>query len=103
MASLRIRNKYINISRYLTQGELRSLSLGAPARLILRLRGAVRLGAAKPRRFRAPVDFYLVGTVGADADATPAMIRSSGTINISLFIPTPPGRRIPHASPACMI
>ena len=60
MASLRIRNKYINISRYLTQGELRSLSLGAPARLILRLRGAVRLGAAKPRRFRAPVDFYLV-------------------------------------------
>ena len=60
MASLRIRNKYINISRYLTQGELRSLSLGAPARLILMLRGAVRLGAAKPRRFRAPVDFYLV-------------------------------------------
>ena len=46
--------------RYLTQGELRSLSLGAPARLILMLRGAVRLGAAKPRRFRAPVDFYLV-------------------------------------------
>ena len=40
--------------------ELRSLSLGAPARLILRLRGAVRLGAAKPRRFRAPVDLYLV-------------------------------------------
>ena len=60
MASLRIRNKYINISRYLTQGELRSLSLGAPARLILMLRGAVRLGSAKPRRFRAPVDFYLV-------------------------------------------
>ena len=60
MASLRIRNKYINISRYLTQGELRSLSLGAPARLILMLRGAVRLGAAKPKRFRAPVDFYLV-------------------------------------------
>ena len=60
MASLRVRNKYINISRYLTQGELRGLSLGAPARLILRLRGAVRLGAAKPRRFRAPVDFYLV-------------------------------------------
>ena len=60
MEQLRINNKRIEYSKYLTQGELSLFSLSLKAKLTLFLFGHIYIGTYKPEGFTAPVNFYLV-------------------------------------------
>ena len=60
MQRLRIKNKEVEIGKYLTQKELSLFSLSLKDKLTLFLLGYINIGAFQPEGFTAPVDFYVV-------------------------------------------
>ena len=60
MQKLRIKNKEIEVSKYLTQKELSLFSLTLKGKLTLFLLGYISIGAFQPAGFTAPVNFYVV-------------------------------------------
>ena len=60
MQKLRIKNKGVEIGKYLTQKELSLFSLSLKDKLTLFLLGYINIGAFQPEGFTAPVNFYLV-------------------------------------------
>ena len=60
MQKLRIKNKGVEIGKYLTQKELSLFSLSLKDKLTLFLLGYINIGAFQPEGFTAPVDFYVV-------------------------------------------
>ena len=60
MQRLRIKNKEIEVSKYLTQKELSLFSLTLKGKLTLFLLGYISIGAFQPAGFTAPVNFYVV-------------------------------------------
>ena len=60
MASLRIGNKRIEYSKYLTRKELSIFSLSLKDKLMLFFIKHISIGEFKPRYFTAPVEFYLL-------------------------------------------
>ena len=60
MQKLRIKNKEIEVSKYLTQKELSLFSLTLKGKLTLFLLGYISIGAFQPAGFTAPEDFYVV-------------------------------------------
>ena len=60
MQRLRIKNKEVEIGKYLTKAELGLFSLSLKDKLTLFLLGYINIGAFQPEGFTAPVDFYVV-------------------------------------------
>ena len=60
MGKLKIKNRKIEIDKYLTQAELKLFSLSLKGKLLLLIFGYIRIGTFRPEGFTAPKDFYLV-------------------------------------------
>ena len=60
MQRLRIKNKEVEIGKYLTKAELGLFSLSLKDKLTLFLIGYINIGTFQPEGFTAPVDFYVV-------------------------------------------
>ena len=60
MQRLRIKNKEVEIGKYLTKAELGLFSLSLKDKLTLFLIGYINIGTFQPAGFTAPVNFYVV-------------------------------------------
>ena len=60
MQKLRIKNKGVEIGKYLTKAELGLFSLTLKDRFLMFIFGYVKIGTFQPEGFTAPVNFYLV-------------------------------------------
>ena len=60
MQRLRIKNKEVEIGKYLTKAELGLFSLSLKDKLTLFLIGYINIGTFQPEGFTAPEKFYLV-------------------------------------------
>ena len=60
MQRLRIKNKEIEVSKYLTKAELGLFSLTLKDRFLMFIFGYVKIGTFQPEGFTASVNFYVV-------------------------------------------